>query len=456
MSFDFFFKACNFWSKNLPTCNTCTSRTVSNSNIESSSSRKNSEILEPNQSVFSDFTPQYQSKITPPTQIYTNNGSPSSSRMEESEILSVKSKKFKFSGVQKGRTWSEEEDKMLINSVKKHDYKNWKNIAKEVPGRTATQCSQRWRRIQPYKSRQPWTKDEDKLILSLIDKHGHNWSLIANVIEGRTGKQVRERYLNKLDRNINRSKFTEEDDDLIINLYEKFGPKWKDISLSFKGRPENMVKNRFYSHIRKKLLLNPEKYQNILKNINNEQEMMTSTNSVLQPDQKMFLQDDNEGYQGKLENPDSYYSSPIDYQNEMNVEVPIQENNNMLIEECFADNNELNKNYDLAPLTPNYFENNQEVMQQENNHHFLIKLSESDHSNQDLEQKKQEEIEFFNTNANPQKIYSRGASDESKNLNLRHYEFLNKKQELLEIMTNEVKERIKNSQSTMPNLIIEK
>ena len=64
MSFDFFFKACNFWSKNLPTCDTCTGRMTSHSNLESIS--RQSEIQDPNISIDSENIP-YQSKITPPT-----------------------------------------------------------------------------------------------------------------------------------------------------------------------------------------------------------------------------------------------------------------------------------------------------------------------------------------------------------------------------------------------------
>ena len=33
----------------------------------------------------------------------------------------------------------------------------------------------------------------------------------------------------------------------------EIGPKWSEISKYLQGRPENMVKNRFYSHIKKTL-----------------------------------------------------------------------------------------------------------------------------------------------------------------------------------------------------------
>ena len=91
-------------------------------------------------------------------------------------------------------------------------------------------------------------------MIDLVRKHGYNWTLIASQIEGRTGKQIRERFINKLDPRINRSKFTEDEDSLILKRWREVGPKWQKISKEFNGRSENMIKNRFYSHLKKKLL----------------------------------------------------------------------------------------------------------------------------------------------------------------------------------------------------------
>lgn len=431
MSFDFFLKACNFWSKNLPACTTCTSRaeTTPHSNVEPSS-RKNSEFVDQGSSIFLE-TPAYTSKLTPPTQLLT---SPTSSRQEEFEDSSTNSnsKNYRFSGAPKGRIWSLEEDQLLVSSVNRHNGKNWKSIAKGVPGRTATQCSQRWRRIQPYKSRQPWSKDEDKLILSLIEKHGQNWSLIASLIEGRTGKQVRERFLNKLDKNINRSKFTEEDDELIISLYERLGPKWKVISGNFRGRPENMVKNRFYSHIRKKLLLNPEKYRSVLRNIENETNSVNSTQQLESLDPRTGL-----GDQAFRQNFEVFLEENEIIAEESGIKAG---ENQMILEE--NGQQEADFVYDLAPLTPNYYSMKEEQSPNE----LMGKMYDS---NPLVHESLPEEIEFFDTSNVNQRIFSRGTSDEKNggSGNSRHLEFRNK-------MTHEVKEKLKISQQVLvPNQI---
>ena len=95
-------------------------------------------------------------------------------------------------------------------------------------------------------------KEEDKVLLELVKNYGKNWSLIASNLEGRTGKQVRERYLNCLDPEIKREKFTLEEDEKIVDFYKKNGAKWKVLSGTLKGRTENMVKNRFYSYLKRK------------------------------------------------------------------------------------------------------------------------------------------------------------------------------------------------------------
>ena len=46
--------------------------------------------------------------------------------------------------------------------------KNWKLISKHLPGRSAQQCSQRFRRINPKKVRKTWSPDEDARLLRLL------------------------------------------------------------------------------------------------------------------------------------------------------------------------------------------------------------------------------------------------------------------------------------------------
>ena len=274
MDKNFYNVASNFWGKNIG-CVSCSKRektTVIPNEMNIIKPKK-----EANQ-------PSYDNLNTSSN---INNSSQISDESNEnpSSDLTSYSIPIKFSGNPKGKIWSKEEDEMLKEAVKMHNGKNWKLIATKVPGRGSTQCSQRWRRIQPYKNRFPWTSEEDCSLAELVHKYGQNWSIIASSLPGRTGKQVRERYLNNLDPNINRNRFTSEEDEKIIELYANFGPKWKEISKEFFGRTENMIKNRFYSHIKKKLLLKfPLRYKKALEKAQTD----LSINNNSSPKEKML------------------------------------------------------------------------------------------------------------------------------------------------------------------------
>lgn len=104
--------------------------------------------------------------------------------------------------------------------------------------------------------RNPWQPHEDAKLIELVDKHGQIWSVLATMLEGRTGKQIRDRYLNILRPNIRKGDWTPQEDQYILALYHQFGTRWCKICSYIPGRTEGQVKNRFYAHIKKKLLGN--------------------------------------------------------------------------------------------------------------------------------------------------------------------------------------------------------
>ncbi|CAD8053608.1 unnamed protein product [Paramecium sonneborni] len=154
------------------------------------------------------------------------------------------------------RAWSLKEDNKLKYAIKQNGT-NWINVASAMQNRNPSQCAQRWKRIKPYNlfsKRQPWTNNEDQQLLTLVQTHKNNWVQIAKKIPNRTSKQVRERFVNKLNPEINQQPFTEAEDKLIVEGFKTFGSKWCKISKMLKGRPENIIKNRFYSYLRKHYL----------------------------------------------------------------------------------------------------------------------------------------------------------------------------------------------------------
>ena len=154
---------------------------------------------------------------------------------------------------QKKGKWSPEEDELLSSLVKTFNYKNWKNISQNIPGRTAIQCLHRWTKIlQPGLVKGPWTAQEDAKLYEWVKKQGPTkWTLCSEIIPGRSGKQCREHWNNSLNPDVKKGLWSSEEDYLIMIFYKKYDGSWKKIIPIFKNRTENSIKNRFFSQLRK-------------------------------------------------------------------------------------------------------------------------------------------------------------------------------------------------------------
>jgi len=86
-----------------------------------------------------------------------------------------------------------------------------------------------------------------------MKKYGQSWAMISSALPGRTGKQVRDRFLNKLRPNIRCGDWSTEEDECIVTLCKEIGNRWSLIATHLPGRTEAQVKNRYYSHIKKRL-----------------------------------------------------------------------------------------------------------------------------------------------------------------------------------------------------------
>ncbi|XP_052874135.1 transcription factor MYB41-like isoform X2 [Gossypium arboreum] len=75
--------------------------------------------------------------------------------------------------------------------------------------------------------RGPWTAEEDKILIDYIQKHGHGkWrTLPKNAGLKRCGKSCRLRWANYLRPDIKRGKFSDEEEQTIIQLHSVLGNK---------------------------------------------------------------------------------------------------------------------------------------------------------------------------------------------------------------------------------------
>lgn len=92
--------------------------------------------------------------------------------------------------------WTHQEDVLLLNLVDKFGDRDWNRIANYVPGRSNKGCRERYTMRLRFEKRAvgAWLRKEDETLLSLINRYGTNWSLISTYLPERNNHQLRNRY----------------------------------------------------------------------------------------------------------------------------------------------------------------------------------------------------------------------------------------------------------------------
>jgi len=143
---------------------------------------------------------------------------------------------------------------MLRKGVAEVGAKNWRRISTDfLEGvRTDVQCLHRWQKVlKPGLVKGHWTPEEDETVRSQVLAGNTKWSEIAELVPGRIGKQCRERWFNHLDPTIRKEPWTADEDRLLVECQGIMGNKWNEIAKLIPGRTENSVKNRWNSAFRR-------------------------------------------------------------------------------------------------------------------------------------------------------------------------------------------------------------
>lgn len=132
--------------------------------------------------------------------------------------------------------------------------------------------------MEKYHQKQKFTKKEDSQLIRLVKKFGTSkWEEISHHMERRTARQCRDRYNNYLSDNFKKGSWTENEDMLIISLYNKIGPHWLAISKSVPGRSGNDIKNRWHKTLIKKI----NEYDKISNNSDSTQTEKTEIETII-------------------------------------------------------------------------------------------------------------------------------------------------------------------------------
>jgi hypothetical protein len=96
-------------------------------------------------------------------------------------------------------TFTAEEDALLVEIVTQSPKVSWHAVAASIPGRTARQCRERWAEyLRPGIRVEPWTEEEDEVLLQQVELHGHRWTAIATAFARRSANDVKNRWYSHL------------------------------------------------------------------------------------------------------------------------------------------------------------------------------------------------------------------------------------------------------------------
>ncbi|KAI4340971.1 hypothetical protein MLD38_025754 [Melastoma candidum] len=100
-----------------------------------------------------------------------------------------------------------------------------------------------------------WSPEEDEKLLRYITQFGHGcWSSVPKQAGlQRCGKSCRLRWINYLRPDLKRGTFSQEEEDLIVELHAILGNRWSQIAARMPGRTDNEIKNLWNSCLKKKL-----------------------------------------------------------------------------------------------------------------------------------------------------------------------------------------------------------
>ncbi|KAF3437205.1 hypothetical protein FNV43_RR19958 [Rhamnella rubrinervis] len=150
--------------------------------------------------------------------------------------------------------WTAQEDKTLLFLVQEKGISNWFDIALSLgTNRTPFQCLARYQRsLNVSILKREWTKDEDANLRSAVESFGEgNWQEVASVLEGRTGTQCSNRWKKSLHPTRERvGRWSPNEDKCLKVAQMLFGSKnWKKIAQFVPGRTEVQCRERWVNSL---------------------------------------------------------------------------------------------------------------------------------------------------------------------------------------------------------------
>uniref|UniRef100_A0A1I8EGF0 Myb-like DNA-binding domain-containing protein n=1 Tax=Wuchereria bancrofti TaxID=6293 RepID=A0A1I8EGF0_WUCBA len=163
-----------------------------------------------------------------------------------------------------GRSWTKEEDAQLMtlaHCMQVNGKMNWEKIAHFMEERSRQQCTIRYRRALDTDIKfGRWDASEDVLLTCSVSRFGtKDWIKVASCVPGRSDSQCRDRWVNVLDKSIKAEPWSVDEDEKLLEGVKIFGKgEWSRISTMLPGRSASHCKSRFRSLLSAKVKLASE------------------------------------------------------------------------------------------------------------------------------------------------------------------------------------------------------
>ena len=137
-----------------------------------------------------------------------HNAETNSKKLENQNLENLQSKKTKKNNKKSTSQMNQKNVKNTNEKINQHDKSLLSVLNKKSSGKF---------------TKGTWKSDEDRQLIKLVSKFGpQNWTRIAEFISLRSGKQCRERWHNHLNPNINKQKWSLQEDKILIEAHKKY------------------------------------------------------------------------------------------------------------------------------------------------------------------------------------------------------------------------------------------
>ncbi|KAL9017680.1 MAG: hypothetical protein Q9185_005014 [Variospora sp. 1 TL-2023] len=123
----------------------------------------------------------------------------------------------------------------------------WRELARNVPGRTNKDCRRRWCNIlADGTTKGSWTESEDERLSHAVRENGPKWTQVAAVVGTRNSDQCSSHWSLSLNPDIDYSDWIRVEDEKLIQAVKEHGTNWTMIAAtSLPNRTTLALKNRY-------------------------------------------------------------------------------------------------------------------------------------------------------------------------------------------------------------------